>query len=183
MTDPVDSATVSLMMAKADAKFSALERVAEGLALALEDAKRELWHCAQQLAAGGPKRPGRDGDSVSAALSSSASALSSYHHLKEGVGGGEGGTEEQDGGQAPPSEGEVIVDGVNMGASKAAADELAKRAAVWRNYRQPVMGTAAQLKKAEGLEREALFRLGNAALHWLWHRENAPHQPSQGEGT
>lgn len=59
-----------------------------------------------------------------------------------------------------------------MGTAEEARAALTKRARAWRAYRQPVMGTAVQLRKHEAAEREAQFQLANAALLWLWHEEN-----------
>jgi len=42
----------------------------------------------------------------------------------------------------------------------------------WRKMRQPMMGTAKEIRSAESLEREIRFQLANAALGWLWHQEN-----------
>jgi hypothetical protein len=58
-----------------------------------------------------------------------------------------------------------------MGTFAAAEAALAEAAAVWRQFRQPRVDTAAGHKKADAMEREARFRLANAALLWLWHVE------------
>lgn len=58
-----------------------------------------------------------------------------------------------------------------MGTFAAAEAALAEAAAVWRQFRQPRVDTAAGHKKANAMEREAQFRLANAALLWLWHVE------------
>lgn len=72
----------------------------------------------------------------------------------------------------------IIDDGLsanplNMGSPAAAAQDLAARAVTYREFRQPIMGTAASLKQRDVQERQALFQLGQAALQWLWHREHA----------
>jgi hypothetical protein len=58
-----------------------------------------------------------------------------------------------------------------MGTFAAAESALAEAAAVWRQFRQPRVDTAAGHKRADAMEREARFRLANAALLWLWHVE------------
>lgn len=60
----------------------------------------------------------------------------------------------------------------DMGLPVEAWRALILRTQEWRRYRQPVMGTRGQLRKHEAAEREALFRLGTAALFWLWHAES-----------
>ncbi|MBP0492122.1 hypothetical protein [Roseomonas indoligenes] len=70
----------------------------------------------------------------------------------------------------------LVEDGLgsplNMGSPDAAARDLAEKTAAYRALRQPMMGDVKSLKKRERQEREALFQLGGAALHWLWHREH-----------
>lgn len=60
----------------------------------------------------------------------------------------------------------------DMGLPIEAWHALILRTREWRRYRQPIMGTPGQLRKHQAAEREALFRLGNAALLWLWHAES-----------
>lgn len=71
----------------------------------------------------------------------------------------------------------VTENGVDMGSPKAAAEALAAATVKWREYRQPMVGTAAILKKHEAAEKEAQFRLSNAALLWLWHHERSAAPP------
>lgn len=81
---------------------------------------------------------------------------------------------------APAEEGgdaDVIFDGVNMGSPLAAAEKLAELARRWREMRQPSIATAAEHKKQHALEHEVRFQLANAALMWLWHRENPASRP------
>lgn len=61
---------------------------------------------------------------------------------------------------------------VNMGNAHDAKVALIEKARLWRSLRQPIMGTAKQLKENETQEREARFQLANAAMLWLWHEEN-----------
>lgn len=63
----------------------------------------------------------------------------------------------------------------DMGSALDAKVALIEKARLWRSYRQPIMGTAKQLRAHEAREREARFQLANAALMWLWHEEH----PSQ----
>jgi hypothetical protein len=65
-------------------------------------------------------------------------------------------------------------EGGYMGAAEEARTALIEAAREWRKYRQPIMAPAKELRRREALEREAGFRLANAALLWLWHEENAP---------
>lgn len=59
-----------------------------------------------------------------------------------------------------------------MGTPEDAKADLITKTVAWRAFRQPTMATAAQHRKNEAAEREAGFRLANAALLWLWHEEN-----------
>lgn len=59
-----------------------------------------------------------------------------------------------------------------LGTPAEAKDKLADAARDWRQYRQARMDTAKGHKDHEAKEREARFRLANAALTWLWHEEN-----------
>lgn len=64
-----------------------------------------------------------------------------------------------------------MSDAVDMGTPEQARQALITKAAEWRAFRQPIIGTAAALRKRDIGEREARFQLANAALLWLWHEE------------
>ena len=61
---------------------------------------------------------------------------------------------------------------VNMGTMAAAEAALEARGRTWRELRQPAIATRAKHRETEAKEREARLRLAEAALLWLWHREN-----------
>lgn len=61
---------------------------------------------------------------------------------------------------------------VDMGTMEQAEAALEARAHRWRELRQPAIATRAQHKTREAEEREARIRLAEAAVMWLWHREN-----------
>lgn len=70
-----------------------------------------------------------------------------------------------------------------MDTPQAADAELARLSAEYRDLRKPFMGSAKAIKQRQLREREVLFNLGHAALHWLWHREDAaPTAPSTAAG-
>lgn len=54
-----------------------------------------------------------------------------------------------------------------MGTPEAAREALILQARNWRKLRQPIIGTAKEIRRIEVAEREARFCLANAALLWL----------------
>ena len=68
----------------------------------------------------------------------------------------------------------------HMGTPEQARAALIEKARAWRALRQPVMGTAKQIKEIEAADNEGRFQLANAALLWLWHAENATPTPEGG---
>jgi len=67
-----------------------------------------------------------------------------------------------------------------MGSPEEAETELVRLTVEWRRLRQPMMGTAERIRQIEARDKEVRFRLANAALLWLWHRENPAKLPSDG---
>lgn len=61
---------------------------------------------------------------------------------------------------------------IDMGTLAAAEVDLEAKAKRWREFRQPSIDTKEGHRERESQEREARFQLANAALLWLWHREN-----------
>jgi hypothetical protein len=59
-----------------------------------------------------------------------------------------------------------------MGTKNEAEAKLIAASRAWRETRQPMMGTRADLNANDVAERELRFCLANAALLWLWHQEN-----------
>ena len=64
-----------------------------------------------------------------------------------------------------------------MGTPEEAAEKLAALAMQWRQLRQPLMADAKEHRRIDSAERECRFQLANAALLWLWHRENTRPAP------
>ena len=65
-----------------------------------------------------------------------------------------------------------------MGTPEEARAELMERTRDYRSFRQPLMAPASVHKEREAQEREACFRLAQAALLWLWHEEERAASPS-----
>ena len=61
---------------------------------------------------------------------------------------------------------------IDMGTMADAEAALEARGRAWRELRQPAIATRAEHRETEAKEREARIRLAEAALLWLWHREN-----------
>ena len=59
-----------------------------------------------------------------------------------------------------------------MGSPEDAEAALIEWARKWRECRQPLMATAKEHRRRQAAETEVRFRLSNAALLWLWHKEN-----------
>lgn len=59
-----------------------------------------------------------------------------------------------------------------MGTVEDAKATLIAATREWRELRQPLIASAKEHRQREAQEQEALFRLGNAAMLWLWHEEN-----------
>lgn len=71
---------------------------------------------------------------------------------------------------------------LDMGTMAEAEATLEARGRTWRELRQPTIATRAEHKETEAKEREARIRLAEAAVLWLWHRENpAPCPPHKEE--
>ena len=60
-----------------------------------------------------------------------------------------------------------------MGNPEAAEQALIALAREWRELRQPSIATAKQHKEDDRREYQIRFELANAALLWLWHKENS----------
>lgn len=60
---------------------------------------------------------------------------------------------------------------IDMGTMAEAEAALEARGRTWRALRQPAIATRAEHRETEAKEREARIRLAEAALLWLWHRE------------
>lgn len=70
------------------------------------------------------------------------------------------------------------TDDAIMGTPEEAKAKLMAATAKYREYRQPLIASAAEHKARESREREARFRLAEAAMLWLWHEERpAPAEP------
>ena len=59
-----------------------------------------------------------------------------------------------------------------MGTAEDAQAALILKAQEWRELRQPIMATAKKLRDRDWEEHQVRFELANAAVLWLWHREN-----------
>lgn len=59
-----------------------------------------------------------------------------------------------------------------MGTEKDAQTALLAKLREWRELRQPIMATRAELKNRDRRESQLRFEICNAGLHWLWHVEN-----------
>lgn len=72
---------------------------------------------------------------------------------------------------APLTDAAEVSTAADMGTHEQARLALFTKAAAWRAFRQPIIGTAARIRENDIAEREARFQLANAALLWLWHEE------------